>query len=243
MSRNPIIWFVNSARNKGFIQTAQIAANVIIDLHFDWIHGTDTARFVRREDFGIQSSHLFYSHNYRVTKARPLLKLLRRLDLPTDCTFVDVGAGKGRVLLIASRYGFRRSTGIEFSGKLCEIAQKNVRIFTQKRKIRPGSVEVIEADATTYDFGPDERVLFLFNPFERPVMEEFVENLRRSLEKHPRKLWLIYGIPVCKEVISDSGMFSHQASFSFGGIQFQVYWNTTPSPCSAAGGSTTMPPG
>src|SRR5262245_13193868 len=116
----PLKWAIESVRLRGVAQTASIAATVSMDLFFDLKYGTDTMRWVTREALSTTSQNKTHSAPYQATKARPLLRLLERLELPKDSAFVDIGSGKGRVLLIASQYGFRKIVGIEFSGTLCD---------------------------------------------------------------------------------------------------------------------------
>ena len=99
---NAIAWAVNSMRGRGLMQTMKVAANVVVDLSFDWRHGTSTMRWVDADDFGEVGENVVYSEKYAATKARPLWTLLSSLDLPRNGGFVDLGAGKGRVLLIAA---------------------------------------------------------------------------------------------------------------------------------------------
>src|SRR5262245_54936190 len=50
-------------------------------------------------------------------------------NLPIKCSefqLIDVGSGKGRVLLVGSAYPFARITGLELSKSLVGIAQQNI---------------------------------------------------------------------------------------------------------------------
>ena len=40
--------------------------------------------------------------------------------------FLDVGAGKGRAMLVASEYPFLRVEGVELNPKLADIARRNI---------------------------------------------------------------------------------------------------------------------
>jgi SAM-dependent methyltransferase len=202
----------------------KITCNVVMDLGFDWKYGTDTMRWVDRNELETRSDNRSHSAPYRATKVRPLLQLLDRLHLPRDCNFVDIGSGKGRVLLIASRYGFRKVVGIEFSGELCTVARKNVDLFFRKVKPR-SSVEVIEADATKYHFGADDRVLFMYNPFDAFIMSQVVNNIRGSLKEKPRRIWLIYNTPQHHDVIKRAALFESDVFCEIGGNHFRVYSN------------------
>src|SRR5688572_3346622 len=139
---NVLNWALQSSREKGVVKTVKIACNVVMDLRFDWKYGTDTMRWVDRSQLETESVNRSHSAPYRATKVGPLLQLLDKLHLPRDCNFLDIGSGKGRVLLIASQYGFRKIVGIEFSPELCAIARKNVEVFCRRAKPL-ASIEVI----------------------------------------------------------------------------------------------------
>jgi SAM-dependent methyltransferase len=221
---NVLRWAVDSSREKGLLQTMKIACNVAMDLSFDWRYGTDTMRWVDRNALETRSDNRCHSAPYRATKVRPLLQLLNRLSVPRDVTFVDIGSGKGRVLLIASQYGFRKVVGIEFSGELCAIARQNVEAFSRKAKSH-SSIEVIEADATTYQFHAGERVLFMYNPFDAFILAKVIENIRRSLVENPRRIWLIYNTPLHHAVIKSAALFQSDSFYEIGGNHFRVYSN------------------
>lgn len=104
-------------------------------------------------------------------------------------TFVDLGAGKGRALLLAARHGFRKIIGVEFSRELVEIAERNIRAA-----FSPASpaISIIEQDAAMYDLPADPIVLFMYNPFGPKTMEAVARRTRASLEKNPRPLRVLY---------------------------------------------------
>ena len=219
-----IAWALNSVRGRGVMQTMKVAASVVADLSFDWRHGTSTLRRVDADDFGAVGENLAHSEDYKATKARPLWSLLRSLDLPRTRGFVDLGAGKGRVLLIAALYGFRKIVGVEFSPKLCECARRNIQIFKERRRVSV-EIDIVESDAAAYPIQPDQDVFFMFNPFDEVVMAQVLANLRRSAEIAPRKVWLIYNTPIQHELIAKTGIFRDQSYRNIGGTNFRVYAN------------------
>ena len=148
--------------------------------------------------------------------------LLRKLDLPKNGAFVDLGSGKGRVLLIATQFGFTRIIGVEFSRELCEVARANVTTFARKTQVTPG-IQIVESDVANYLIEPEYNVLFMYNPFDAVVMAKFLVNLRTSLTQFPRKLWLIYHYPLHQEAIIKSELFRACQEFDLGGEVFKVY--------------------
>ena len=224
---NPLRWAMQSARHRGILRTTKIAGNVALDCLFDWKYGTDTLRWVEISALEtVRDSHSHVVHHYapyRATKAKPFLKLLRQLRLSHDSVFVDIGSGKGRVLLIASQHGFRKVVGVELSAELCAIARKNVDLFC-RRMTHSSPIEVREADAAHYRFRPDENVLFMFNPFDSLILGKVVENIGHSLQEHPRDICLIYNTPRHHDLLKNSGLFRADSFYEIGGNQFCVYW-------------------
>src|SRR6476661_3995083 len=47
-----------------------------------------------------------------------------------EFTFVDIGSGKGRVMMLAALKGFDTILGIEFAPLLCQIAEQNLARFS-----------------------------------------------------------------------------------------------------------------
>lgn len=217
-------WTRESVRNRGLGTTLKIALSTIEDSSFDWRHGTETERVVDSDQFEATLANRDHAVRYKATKARPFLALLRHLNLPEGSTFVDVGSGKGRVLLLAAQQKFRRVVGVEFSPSLCERAKQNIDIFSRRaRSLAP--IEVIQADITLHEWGGDENVFYLYNPFDAVILARFVENLGRSLAASPRQAWLIYSAPVYATVLGESGVFQNRDTLSFWGTEFHVYTN------------------
>jgi SAM-dependent methyltransferase len=107
---------------------------------------------------------------------------------PGSFDFVDLGCGKGRVLLVAANLGFKQVIGVEFARELAEIANQN---FT---KMKVTNAAVVHADAAEYQFPDSDLVVYLYNPFLPQVMKKVVANLKRSRAK---RLFVIYSVPDC----------------------------------------------
>jgi SAM-dependent methyltransferase len=224
---NPFAWAAASVRQRGLKHTCQIGVDVLTDLTFDWRHGTDTMRRVETNSLETDSENRSRSQLYQATRARPFLGLLDRLPLPPGSVFVDMGSGKGRVLLLASRHPFKRVVGLEFSGPLCNVARQNVELF--KRRNRTSSpIEVIETDVTRYRFREDENVFYLYNPFDAHVLDQVLANLHASVNDHPRDLWLIYNTPIEHDTLDRSRLFTGHQPYAIGGTDFRVYYTLKP---------------
>jgi SAM-dependent methyltransferase len=219
---NPIRLFLFRLKKRGWLQTLCIASSVIGDSLFDLVHGTETVRRIPPNEIETDSRNKRFSAGYGASKARPLLRLLNLLQLPRDATFVDLGCGKGRVLMLAAKYGFRRVVGIEFSRQLCEQARDNLDKFLHKFSA-PSQIEIIASDVTQYRLGDDEKVFFMYDPFDAPVVAEVLAKIRKSWERKPRTIWMIYSAPRHHATIEEFGFFTESQAHIIEGGEFRTY--------------------
>jgi hypothetical protein len=122
-----------------------------------------------------------------------------------DFTFVDLGSGKGRTLLMASDYPFRRIIGVELLPALNLVAGENLGKYRSDSQ-KCFATESICADATEFVFPAAPILLFLFNPFPETGLRRVLKNLERSLREHPRKVYVIYHNPLLEHVLDESSM-------------------------------------
>jgi SAM-dependent methyltransferase len=94
-----------------------------------------------------------------------------------ETTFVDLGAGMGRAVLLASEFEFKSVIGVELHPMLAGIARKNVRAWRKAgRECAP--MRIVEGDAAEFALPDGPVLVFLFNPFGAAV-------LRRVLKSWP----------------------------------------------------------
>lgn len=165
---------------------------------FDSQFGVDTGGRVDLDALQIQSVHRGQGVSYQPTPAEAFDEMIRRLDIDfRQFTFVDLGSGKGRALLMASRFPFRRVIGVEFSPELHDIALRNIAHDDPERRSR---VEAVCADASMYALPTEPIVLYLYNPFHDAVIAEVLAGLARSLLEHPRRLIIVYYNPLHRDL-------------------------------------------
>jgi SAM-dependent methyltransferase len=163
------------------------------DRSFDDRHGTDTAGSVEPEQLGIEDDKsrataiLYLPSPPRLTRW-----MLDRVGVePSTTTFVDLGCGKGRVVLLAAQRSFRRVVGFEISPELTAIAQSNVERYRPPPDLR-APVEIVQADVTTVDLPEGDLLLHLYHPFETSVTEAVLRRLRASVDRSPRRVMIAY---------------------------------------------------
>lgn len=120
-----------------------------------------------------------------------------------DFTFVDLGSGKGRTLLMASDYPFRRIIGVELLPSLHQIAIENLAQYTNDRQ-QCFALESVCADATAFPLPSDPLVLYLFNPFPESGMRQVVAQLAQSLQSNPRPAYVLYHNPLLEHTLTES---------------------------------------
>jgi SAM-dependent methyltransferase len=108
-----------------------------------------------------------------------------------DFTFIDVGCGKGRVVLMALQHGFKDVIGIDFAPLLCKIAEENVAAFRGKRDAMQ-ACSIVTTDAAEFPL-PRGRPLLVYcaNPFEADVWEKFVPNLATTYAVSRHQICLV----------------------------------------------------
>ena len=169
---------------------------------FDQIHGVDTEAIMPRGEMGDVGPNRCFRVQFAPTKPKMFYRLLDSLHINYSAfTFVDIGAGKGRVLLLASRYPFRRIVGVEFVPEFCEIARKNSEICGCPPEIHC-------MDATQYVFPDGPLVVYMFNPFGIEPMRKLAHNLEQSVASRPRPVYVVYWNPTHLRAFSGSPYFA-----------------------------------
>jgi SAM-dependent methyltransferase len=159
---------------------------------FDWLHRVDTGGGIAAKDLDIASPNRDEGIAYDPCPWSTLRQALRLVSLQAEgFTFVDIGCGKGKVLLSAMVLPFNKIVGVEFSPYLCQIAEQNLvsaRLLSRKCS----TVQVVCGDAVQYPI-PDEPAVFFFaNPFSYAIMELVLDNIVNSYCKLPRRIFLLF---------------------------------------------------
>lgn len=139
-------------------------------------------------------------HRYTATSFlynHTLKGFLRRQDHTGD-RIIDVGCGKGRMLVFFNSFGFSKADGLEYSPELAEIARNNMKTLRLP-------CEVFTGDALLFDGYDVYNWFYLFNPFSRELMSQFADRLKESLQRRPRRITILYTHPASESVFADAG--------------------------------------
>jgi SAM-dependent methyltransferase len=167
---------------------------------FDVLHGTDTSGLIPGTDIAKETSvnvedlTAYYGVAPSILQGLLDIWLDRTAPGPIDRTvFYDVGAGKGRAMLLASRYPFLRVEGVELSPALAEIAKANIKLWRcDPAAYALSPLKLYCADATKHPIPASPTLAFLFHPFELPVLRRFIRHIERSITGNPRPFDLLY---------------------------------------------------
>jgi SAM-dependent methyltransferase len=154
-----------------------IGYNAERDPSFDSRYGTDTTGRIQTGDLGVaDASVLETARLYLPSPPRVTRWMLQNVGIDhSDFTFVDLGCGKGRVLLVASEFAFRAIHGVDISAELCNTARINATVYRPaSRKCR--DIHVHNLDATKFEFPGGHLLIHLYHSFD---VELTVEILRR----------------------------------------------------------------
>jgi hypothetical protein len=175
------------------------------DLEFDRRYGLDTISSVEISNLDVESKNWIYSERYQAIHYVDFGRLLEILSLPYEqFIFVDLGAGKGRAVLLASDLPFKKIIGVEFSAELTSVAKDNLCRYPEEAK-NCKDIELICMDAAEYNLPEEPLVLYLYNPFRQPVMVQVIDNLTASFRKRPRRIVVLYFNPKLADLWSNVG--------------------------------------
>jgi SAM-dependent methyltransferase len=193
--------------------------SVTAPLHpFDEMHGVETGGLITAGELVTgHSSDAHVTAYYAV--APSILRTLVELWLETApphhierYTFVDIGAGKGRAILVASELPFKQVLGVELNPAMADVGQRNVDHWTESRRGDPTArrhapVRLVEQDALEFDFPRTPCLAFLFHPFEAPLMKKLLRRMERQFAGRPGDLDVLYVNAECAAVFEANPAF------------------------------------
>ena len=181
---------------------------------FDREYGTDTGGYLGPEELVNGRANDALNHGYSAIAPSVFHEACRRWreTLPAVSgrieaySFVDVGAGKGRGILLAAELPFRKVIGVEVSEELARIVHRNVarwnRVAQPKAKIR-----VIQQDAAKFRWPRTPLLVYLYNPFACSLVAQIAENLAAVAASGSGLADLLYVNPTCTDTLTSQGLF------------------------------------
>ncbi len=229
-----IRWQRDSIRARGFVGSFRYLAEQFVecvkdslperrrsrfgDIDYDCDHAVDTTW--ARLPLSVRLREVFSERLYQPTVEEEFAEIMQHLatvDFETF-TFIDLGSGKGRALLLAAMYPFARIVGVEVQPELDAVARQNIERFDEPG-LQCRKIESLCADAREYQFPLANLVVYLFNPFPDYVLREVLANLAASARRAPRSIFVLYNAPFEKQEFERIPEFRQYYETS----QYQLY--------------------
>ena len=165
------------------------------DSAFDKRLGVDTKGPVGLWHLRVRSDNLQHAIRYEGVNPDLFRRALSEISENFHgFSFIDLGCGKGRALLLANELNFSQIIGVEFATELAAVARKNCERAGVK-------ATVLSQDAVQFSFPPGNVVVYLYDPFGPSVLDPVLDRLLASTNA---KCYIVYVNPVHRRQCFDS---------------------------------------
>ena len=182
---------VGIAQKQGLAGAVRFVCYRLVEMHYEFQLGINTAGRVELSELGIaddEGGKYLPSNYYGLRKVLKSLHVRRERDV-----FLDMGSGKGRTVVMAATYPFRKVIGVNFSAGLNAIAQDNV--CRARPHLLCTDIEFVTANAAAYRIPSEVTVIYFYNPFVGNTLARVFSNIRESVIESPRELTIVFKNP------------------------------------------------
>ncbi len=146
-------------------------------------------------------------HDYRPTPRLVFKWAMEALPEPIErYEFIDYGAGRGRVLLMATHFPFEIITGAEIAEELYNDCLLNIAQYPRSiMKCR--NVGCDHLSALRLPVPEQETVFYLNNPFNSAMLERVIAQIARSYRQNPHRFYVMCVDIAERELFMDTGIF------------------------------------
>jgi SAM-dependent methyltransferase len=177
----------------------------------DATYGTDTQAWMDMEALNASGPNIAHARVYAPSPLYDAQQILKKLPIDfSEYDFVDLGSGKGMMLLVAAEFGFGQVSGVEFGRAAYEVGLENLKKFRERRPAAP-PVEMHFGDAGTFPLPDRPLVVYMFNPFGVEVIQTVLAGLDLSLRSTLRDCWIVYVNPVHHDVFDKCSFLATEA--------------------------------
>ncbi|WP_321910691.1 MULTISPECIES: class I SAM-dependent methyltransferase [unclassified Paraburkholderia] len=170
----------------------------------DLQYGTDTSGLVDSNALQRDARLAGQLRPYMGSQPSIIRRALDTLGEIGGYTFVDIGCGKGRPMIVASEYPFALALGYDISADLVRTANANAVVMARRFPQRP-PIRALHANVADLQVPSGKVVVFLFNPFGPELMASLLEKLEAGLSSGAiQHLFIVYDNPVCSEIFDRS---------------------------------------
>ena len=156
---------------------------------FDIINGINTSSRVEKKDLHQQDEYFETNNLYVVSQTSQVkLALNKLIKIDPDVlnfNFYDLGSGKGKVLILAYRIGFKKIFGVEISKELHELCKLNLK------KLKINDIVLINKNALDLNILKDNSVFYFYNSFEKKILDIVLNNIYNTLRNNNKSGYII----------------------------------------------------
>lgn len=186
----------SSIKRRGVINTYRY---IVSDVFFDLKYRTNTNGVITGDNLKGDITTKQHATDYQPANSFVLKKIFEKLKKELEGgVFVDIGSGKGRVLIAAAEYGAKKVIGIEFDRGLVIESEKNIKQFLTRNHLGT-KVELINKDAREVELTKDVNIVFLYNPFDGILLGEVLKKNKLKSVSY------IYVNPVHRNIFEENG--------------------------------------
>lgn len=179
---------LRSVTSRGLVETIKI---IYYDLLFSIKYKMKFKESVPLDKLEISSSNRDFGVTYQRSSYYYVKLAFKNLPINfKESSLIDFGSGKGDIIIMTHRLGFKNILGIEFARELVNASENYIRHRIEKNT--KTELKVLYCDAATYEIPGNYNVFFFYNPFNRFIFEKVLENIDLSLKKNNRKIYIIY---------------------------------------------------
>jgi predicted RNA methylase len=164
---------------------------------FDIQNHVETSGLVHGRDLTTGHAHDRHTTAYYGIAPSVLTQLcaywrgMPRMAEAADYSFIDLGAGMGRAMLLAAQMPFREVIGVELHPELAAIAERNIDVWQGTGRAHC-PIRIARQDVTEFEFPANPCLAFLFNPFGEVVLRRLLRHAADEFASRSGQLDLIY---------------------------------------------------
>ena len=184
---------------------------------FDTKYGTDTGGYLGPEELVTGQPNDSLNYGYSAIAASVFYEACRRwretlLDVAGRVEaygFVDVGAGKGRAVLLAAELPFRKIVGVELNPALARVAETNLAQWRRAtRRKGQARIRILQNDALLFRWPKPPLLVYLYNPFDCSLIAQLAARLATAARSGTGLVDLLYVNPTCTDTLTLQGLFA-----------------------------------
>ena len=192
-----ILLIMHGCASIGMVETFKAVARYALranmdDSAYDKRNSTDTASRIDNEELEMSDPTVQgHATGYRTASERFIFYLISHLGIDyQEYDFVDIGCGKGRVLLVASSFPFRSIYGIELSQPALKIAEKNIKTYRSANQ-KCFNIHIRNVDARYIEPDIQNTVYYCFEPFDKFILGTVLTKISSKLRGRGKVIYFV----------------------------------------------------